>query len=517
MALPSQVLTEDQKELFEDLAEELDVPATKYEQAKQHYEGVGKWLGADGSALASMAPKVYVQGSFLLGTAVSPVHEDQDYDIDLVCELDTSPAKYTHRRLKQLVGNRIYESETYRPLLQPEKRRCWTIRYAKSLRFHLDVLPAIPRPAYVAPTSGIPPSWDKSALWITDKTLAENVAIWPSSNPIGYAEWFRRRMYQVFMARKRLLAEARKASVEAVPDYEVRTPLQRVVQLLKRHRDLRFEGDPDRPISVIITTLAATAYGSEESVGECLVNIVPRFASLFENRAGTLWLPCPVAPSENLADRWTTEPRKRERFFEWLKLVESDVAAFRSGRSIGEQERALGTAFGKSSATGAVQRFRTKHDRGMVSRATSGLGGALVRAAESVNRAVAYAIRLVAPHRQEPTWEPDLRYTAVINGTATRDGFRTVQFSGTEVRLSRGYSLNFEVHTDAPEPYEVYWQVVNTGDEARGLGGLRGSLFPGTGRQKESTMYVGRHWIEAFIVRDGRCVARTREFYVVVE
>jgi hypothetical protein len=64
-----------------------------------------------------------------------------------------------------------------------------------------------------------------------------------------------------------VLAEALKANIEDVPEWRVKTPLQRAVQLLKRHRDVYFAGDyENRPISIIITTLAAHAYKNQENV-----------------------------------------------------------------------------------------------------------------------------------------------------------------------------------------------------------------------------------------------------------
>jgi hypothetical protein len=60
-----------------------------------------------------------------------------------------------------------------------------------------------------------------------------------------------------------------RASVEDIPDYKVRTPLQ------QRHRDHTFEHRSDeRPISVIITTLAAHAYNGEETIGAALAVIL---------------------------------------------------------------------------------------------------------------------------------------------------------------------------------------------------------------------------------------------------
>ena len=60
-----------------------------------------------------------------------------------------------------------------------------------------------------------------------------------------------------------------------MPAYkEKKSPLQRVVQILKRHRDLMFNGDESKPISIIITTLAARAYNKETDVLDALVNVV---------------------------------------------------------------------------------------------------------------------------------------------------------------------------------------------------------------------------------------------------
>ena len=44
----------------------------------------------------------------------------------------------------------------------------------------------------------------------------------------------------------------RKVSIEDVPEWRVKTPLQRSVQILKRHRDIYFQQKPEvRPVSVL--------------------------------------------------------------------------------------------------------------------------------------------------------------------------------------------------------------------------------------------------------------------------
>ena len=64
--------------ILKDLADELDVPPSKYREAMEHYEAVGAWLDADDSKLAHYL-SIYPQGSFALGTAVKPLGDDE-YD-----------------------------------------------------------------------------------------------------------------------------------------------------------------------------------------------------------------------------------------------------------------------------------------------------------------------------------------------------------------------------------------------------------------------------------------------------
>ena len=90
------------------------------------------------------------------------------------------------------------------------------------------------------------------------------------SNPDGYAIWFANRCRER-VSKTQLLTE------EIVPlkSYNPnKTPLQRIVQILKRHRDIMFQGDDKKPISIIITTLAAQAYNGESNIIEGLVNVV---------------------------------------------------------------------------------------------------------------------------------------------------------------------------------------------------------------------------------------------------
>ena len=108
--------------------------------------------------------------------------------------------------------------------------------------------------------------------------------------------------------------------------YETRAPLQRVVQLMKRHRDIMFDGDEDdKPISIIITTLAARAYDDATDLLSALHHIARNMTSYIEGTPGHRVVRNPVNPSENFADRWKPENKKEENFFKWVNKLQMDV------------------------------------------------------------------------------------------------------------------------------------------------------------------------------------------------
>ena len=121
--------------------------------------------------------------------------------------------------------------------------------------------------------------------------------------------------------------DLKKAQIDDVPIFRMKTPLQRSVQFLKRHRDQMFKGYDDiKPISVIITTLAARAYTGEPDVESALRIILSQMGNLVNS--GSPRIPNPVDPDEDFADKWSTQDGKRLRleqnFWNWLKQAQVD-------------------------------------------------------------------------------------------------------------------------------------------------------------------------------------------------
>jgi len=83
--------------------------------------------------------------------------------------------------------------------------------------------------------------------------------------------------------------------------------------------------------------------------------------------------------------------------------------------------------------------------------------------------------------------------------------------------LPKSHYLKFIAKTNAKGIFKYYWQVVNTGEEAKQNNDLRGNIFEGKEVQWEYTKYQGKHCIECFIVQENICVARSGKFFVNIE
>lgn len=141
-----------------------------------------------------------------------------------------------------------------------------------------------------------------------------------------YRRWFEKRMETILLQAKRAYAAEQKVDVTAVPTHKVRTPLQKVIQLLKRHRDISFQDDDtNAPISIIITTLAAKAYNNEETTYAAMKGILGSMERYIEKRNGEYWIENPTMSIENFAEKWNSEPAKPEAFARWLQKAKKEI------------------------------------------------------------------------------------------------------------------------------------------------------------------------------------------------
>lgn len=325
--------TKQQTQRLEKLLEGIDIPRSYYERAVDRYKSLSEWFCREQSEIAVYEPVVYIQGSFRLGLVNRPLHSREEYDLDLVVELQLlTKADITQKQLKEMIGREVKLYAQARRMSEPptESKRCWRIDYADEVRFHIDNLPCVHEEFSVIVRlleSGVELRFAQKAIALTcteHSTYGLLSNDWPMSNPAGFAIWFEERFGSVGELRRRLLVESREyKSIADVPTFALKTPLQQAIQLLKRHRDFMFAKRPDlKPISMIITTLAAHAYQGESDLADTLNGILERMP-LFVLE-GSPRIPNPVNPGEDFADKWSKVPGLEDNFWNWLDQARRD-------------------------------------------------------------------------------------------------------------------------------------------------------------------------------------------------
>lgn len=291
--------------------------------AEERADGVKSWLAAPGSPLARFAPRVFPQGSKRHGTTVRPKNQ-VEYDIDLVCLLQLAAgASITPHELFELVHLRLHAHPAYRSILS-RMNRCSRLSYAND--FHLDIIAA--RPDWVR---------GGTCLVVPDRRLC----CWCPTNPAGFAEWFDLQAVQGTRVQRRyahtLVTEPMRRQMKAT--------LRRVVQLMKRRRDIVFDGDQYCARSIVLTTLAAMEYDGEALCTDALVAVLDAIIAAFGHLVMPPPVPNPTNPAENFAEKWTVETfadfiafirRFKQEMDELLALTDLPAIRRKLGQMVGE-------------------------------------------------------------------------------------------------------------------------------------------------------------------------------------
>lgn len=312
--------------VLEEICRELELTTAQYESAKVSYEAVAAWLSASGNPLLKNLI-LYAHGSVALGTTVRPLNRE-DFDVDLICKVLGVPPGTSPAELKRIIGERLREHAVYAAMLE-EKKRCWRLNYARE--FHLDISPTVPNP-----------NCNNGGELVPDKSLR----IFKPTNPTGYRLLFERRclLEPRFKGEPRFAADTiAKAQTAPFPVQHMRKGiLRRLVQLLKRHRDIAFAlvKEDIAPISIIITTLAAKSYEfcvgqfdfeTELDVVIAAIRLMPHFIERPVVNGRQIYVVAnETTEGENFAERWNSEPERAAAFYRWHDKVLADFETLAS-------------------------------------------------------------------------------------------------------------------------------------------------------------------------------------------
>lgn len=111
----------------------------------------------------------------------------------------------------------------------------------------------------------------------------------------------------------------------------------------------------------------------------------------------------------------------------------------------------------------------------------------------------------------------DIKYNISIDCKITQDGFRPMllkKLLRDKMFLAIKKHLEFYIDSMDSEikkeaPYDIYWKVKNEGQEAIKRDCIRGQIKrTNTKSINESSDFIGEHYVECYIVKDGICIAK---------
>lgn len=399
---------------------------------------------------------VFLQGSVATQTIIKPQDSSVEYDVDIVAvlgDIDSDPDILLLSLEDCFKANEIYSKK----LDDNKDRPCIRLQYAEenAAKFHVDIVPT--RLGTHSPLE-----------------MPTRKGGWKETAPREFAQW----------------------SLDHSDDY------RKVVMILKRWRDNQ---DVEIP-SVTLQVLVADAVEGKtyNSFTEMIVDCISAIYQRFEDASSRPSILNPTLLTEDFANKWDDED------FERFKTKLSD--AYQS----------VNAAYLESDKEAAIALWQKV------------LGSSFTTTTESTSAVVLNPQQLAltlgdTSHAQIAPWRQlEKLYSANISATATwsiekkvfkrYNYWQTIKMSA-KIRvnlgqhLNKGLLLDYYLNTDAPKPYTVHWQVVNTGEEARD--DLRGDIKERTGHHiQEHTKYTGTHWVEAYVVKDNICIARTNKFYI---
>lgn len=114
----------------------------------------------------------------------------------------------------------------------------------------------------------------------------------------------------------------------------------------------------------------------------------------------------------------------------------------------------------------------------------------------------------------EDQFPVDIQFDLEVNSEVTTNGLHTGHLRALSKKfawLPVGRGLRFYVEScEVPAPYTLLWKVRNVGAEAERRKMIRGDILLDEGKNQriEKTTFYGKHFVEAYVIKDGVCVAR---------
>ena len=358
-------LTEPTDILLADVAIRVQLGQTHYQMTVERYQRINKLIERDGSPLKDLVELFYPQGSMAIGATIASRLRTDEFDIDVVAQLDLPDYVLPHEPLDMLFeairgepGSRYYKKTKRRT-------RCVTVDYKDKM--HIDVTPVIRRRA----------TPERESWLFHDRPEApQEPGYRLIANPYGFAEWFKANtppdqdfadIFEKRAAEYEQLVLMEAAESEPVPLQE--PPFRKskaviVLQLLKRWRNVQYDTRSGRrPPSILIAKLVADAANHTDRLSEELLlqaRHMLREFQRFHNAGRCIHVTNPVCGQDVLTDRWPESLRDQAIFIDDLENLVVKIERLVAGCDLSEMQTIMMNLFGEAPTAEVFRAFNER-------------------------------------------------------------------------------------------------------------------------------------------------------------
>ena len=360
---PRPPLSDPLDRLLADVAVRVQLSRTNHDKAVGRYQAVNGWIERDGSLLKDRVELFYPQGSMAIDATIASKLRTDEFDIDVVAQLDLPPDVSPQAALDLLYTTIKGEPGSRYNQMTKRRSRCVTVDYSDNM--HLDVTPTLRRWGNPERESWIFHHRAEAPREPSYRCIA---------NPYGFAEWFKRvtppdlHFAEVFEARardyERLESLLKAAESEPVPPQKPAFQKSKaviVLQLLKRWRNVQYDTRSGRrPPSIMIAKLVADAANHTDRLSEELLLQAQHMLSLFRqhhNQGRLVRVVNPVCIQDVLTDRWPGSLQDQAVFIHDLVDLSTKIERLISGCDLGEMRRIMEELFGEKPTADTFSSF----------------------------------------------------------------------------------------------------------------------------------------------------------------
>ena len=386
--------------LLADIAIRIQLSATDYAKAEDRYQAINNHLERDGSLLRGHVLRLYPQGSMAIDATIASCLRTDEFDIDIVAELNLPPEVSPQLALDLLYqsirgerGSRYYD-------MTKRRTRCVTVNYANGM--HLDLTPVVLCVGQTARTSILFHHRPEEPRTPGYQLLA---------NPWGFACWFQQRTpldYAFALAFSKrtaamdaqILAKAASDPVRPQKPPHEKSKAVIVLQLLKRWRNVQYDTRKGqrRPPSVMMAKLIGDAANQTDTLfRELMFQAAHMRQTIYAADAAgeKVHVVNPRCLQDVLTDRWPDSGREQRVFLTDLDQLIAKLARLPES-GLDEMRTILSELFGENPTGQAIESYAQRLGHGIASgRSMFMPGTGRVLAAASVVPARATATR---PH-----------------------------------------------------------------------------------------------------------------------